>query len=332
MKSKKSLNWKAFIAVLFTLCILSTLFITGVNAEEYTEVQLTVQQIIRSEEESMFELFEAFQEPIEDFSYLLTPLSVSHPMPENSSKHGHVFHIRGTEKRSVDYITFNRPGHYKYKLSCIDSPPSYTVDTQEYEISVVILDDMSSYVLLYNEENEKVDGLSFIHSLGAEFSSTINISGTIKWHHTTRDNRYTNPTSKRPNSITLYVYADDVVVLQRVITAGDDWSWSINMDMFAEDGHFITYRVDESTISDYNKWVDGFDLINEYSPGASTDDLVEIDPPSGSNWSTGSKPITGDNSPLILFITLLCISGFVMLIVLLFLYINRFRPKTKQNL
>jgi len=107
----------------------------------------------------------------------------------------------------------------------------------------------------------------------------IIISGYKAWHH---HNRYTNeyvPENIRPRSITLIVLADGVAIIRKTISAADNWSWSIEVDKYADDGHEIVYTVDEAIIYNYRKWVQGYNIINEYSPGDNTEEFPDDEPP-----------------------------------------------------
>ena len=94
----------------------------------------------------------------------------------------------------------------------------------------------------------------------------IIVSGKKTWNHGT------NPAANRPDSITLIIKADDVIVIQRLITTADHWAWSYKLPKYGRDGREITYTVNEARFEDYVKMVDGYNLANTYMPGHNTDE------------------------------------------------------------
>jgi len=103
-------------------------------------------------------------------------------------------------------------------------------------------------------------------------SEKILISGKKTWNHVDNPNVYW------PDSITLILKADGAVVLEKKITAADNWSWNIEAPKYAEDGHKIVYTVNEARIDDYAKYIKGYSIHNAYHPGWNTD-LPEPDVP-----------------------------------------------------
>ena len=166
----------------------------------------------------------------------------------------------------------------------------------------------------------------------------INIIGTKSWYHHIRNTNQYVPENQRPRSITLLLYADGELILQKTITAADNWYWSVEVDKYAEDGHEIVYTVDESVIYNYRKWVivttDGYNIINEYSPGDNTEDIPDVPPPLGppdegpdvpyTRDFPEDGPKTNDDSNMQLWIMLIVAGSIGLLAVLIIMNSKRF--------
>ena len=91
---------------------------------------------------------------------------------------------------------------------------------------------------------------------------TIDIKGTKTWN----DNN--NQDGKRPNKITIYLYAEDILVGSQEISGEEtnEWEYSFaNLPRYC-DGQEIVYTVDESEVEGYTKNVDGYNITNTHTP------------------------------------------------------------------
>lgn len=71
---------------------------------------------------------------------------------------------------------------------------------------------------------------------------------------------------KRPDSITIRLYADGEFVTAKTVGEADGWAWTFdNLDRFAN-GKLINYTITEDAIEDYNAVVDGFNVTNTHTP------------------------------------------------------------------
>ena len=105
----------------------------------------------------------------------------------------------------------------------------------------------------------EVNGYNITNTHTAE---TIEIKGTKTWE----DNN--NQDGKRPNKITIYLYADDIQVGSQEISGEgtNEWEYSFtNLPRYCE-GHEIIYTVDESEVEGYTKNVDGYNITNTHTP------------------------------------------------------------------
>ena len=104
----------------------------------------------------------------------------------------------------------------------------------------------------------KVDGYDVTNSYDPEMIDEI--AGSKTWV----DND--NQDGKRPESITIRLYADGVEVASKVVTAEDGWTWSFtNLPKF-NDGVEIVYTIAEDAVEDYITSVEGFNVINSHDP------------------------------------------------------------------
>ena len=88
----------------------------------------------------------------------------------------------------------------------------------------------------------------------------ISISGSKTWDDAD------NQDGKRPESITVRLFADGTEVTSKTVTANDNWSWSFeNLDKY-KDGTEIVYTISEDTVADYTTVVDGYNITNTHTP------------------------------------------------------------------
>ena len=91
--------------------------------------------------------------------------------------------------------------------------------------------------------------------------ATTEVSGSKTWDDANDQD------GKRPDSITIRLYANGKQVDTQTVTAKDDWKWSFtNLPKYA-DGKEITYTITEDTVPGYTSEVDGYNVTNSYTPG-----------------------------------------------------------------
>ena len=91
--------------------------------------------------------------------------------------------------------------------------------------------------------------------------ATTEVSGSKTW-----DDKG-DQDGKRPDSITIRLYADGKQVDNVTVTAENDWKWSFKNLPEYENGSKITYTITEDTVPGYTTNVDGFNVTNSYTPG-----------------------------------------------------------------
>ena len=106
-----------------------------------------------------------------------------------------------------------------------------------------------------------VDGYNITNTHTPE--KTI-ISGSKTWN----DNN--NQDGKRPESITVRLFADGTEVTSKEVTANDNWSWSFtDLDKY-NSGTEIVYTISEDEVADYTTVVNGYDVTNTHTPEKTT--------------------------------------------------------------
>ena len=106
-----------------------------------------------------------------------------------------------------------------------------------------------------------VNGYDVTNTYDAE---TVDVSGDKTW------NDSDNQDGKRPESITIRLYANGVEVAHKVVTAADNWHWDFSDLPKYEDGKEIVYTITEDAIDGYTSMVSGSDVTNTYTPDKTT--------------------------------------------------------------
>ena len=87
---------------------------------------------------------------------------------------------------------------------------------------------------------------------------TVDVSGDKTWSDSD------NQDGKRPESITIRLYANGVEVAHKVVTAADNWHWDFSDLPKYEDGKEIVYTITEDPVEGYTSTVNGYDVTNTY--------------------------------------------------------------------
>lgn len=246
--------------------------------------------------------------PETQFAFLLKGESGA-PMPEGSNESTKVVTMNGSGEAELGEITFIKAGVYTYTLSELNGgAEGWTYDNTVYTLTVTVTEQDGglavSHTLVKNGETAATAVFTNTYETPKPIEDTVVVAGQKTWHHGD------NPADKQPNAIIVQVYADGTLLVQRQVTQQDNWQYSFELPKYAADGHQIVYTIDEADVPGYDKVVDGYDLINTYSPGASGN--------SGSPLETDSPPSTGDNTNLWLPLVMMFLSltGFIVTVLL----------------
>ena len=129
-----------------------------------------------------------------------------------------------------------------------------------------------TYVDFYvGEENGKIeDDIDFETVLVK--SQTVDINGTKTW------NDEGNKDKTRPEKITIYLLANGKQVDAKEVSEKDGWKYSFTgLAKYDDNKQEIKYTVDESEVEKYTKQINGYDIVNTYTPdNPPTPETVDI--------------------------------------------------------
>jgi len=213
-------------------------------------------------------------------------------------------------------VTLNAAGGWTYVWAGLDKNAVWTVD----EPSVP-----SGYSRVIS--GDAINGFTITNtkSGGQNPNETVTVSGKATWNYGDA------PASARPTSMVVVVRADGAVILQKQVTAADNWAWSFILPKYAADGHEIRYTVDEVQIDGYAKQVSGYNIINTYAPPKQNNIPGNNTPsaPAGIRNPEDGNAKTGDTSNAALW--LLTLTAGLLGVVILTLWrlraAKRYRPK-----
>ena len=134
--------------------------------------------------------------------------------------------------------------------------------------------------IVYTVEETAVDGYDTVITGNAETGFTITNSHTpavtaFSGSKTWDDNN--DQDGRRPDSITIRLYANGEQTEVRTVTAEDDWAWTFENLPKYENGKEIIYTITEDPVSDYQSEIYGMNVTNSYTPG-------QINIPVTKNW------------------------------------------------
>ncbi|MDE7250166.1 MAG: Cna B-type domain-containing protein, partial [Lachnospiraceae bacterium] len=135
---------------------------------------------------------------------------------------------------------------------------TYTLTETNAEGTPVSFESGFPYKVTYTSQNITVNSKEVQTATITNTYETTSVSGSKTW------NDDENNDGKRPESITIRLWADGVEVKSETVTAGTSWSWNFtNLPKYA-DGKEIKYTVTEDPVTNYTTKVDGYDVINTH--------------------------------------------------------------------
>ena len=116
------------------------------------------------------------------------------------------------------------------------------------------------------EENGKKEDDTDFETVVIKAPETIDVSGTKTW------NDEGNKDKTRPEKITIYLLANGTQVDAKEISEKDGWRYSFTgLAKYDDNNQEIKYTVDESEVEKYTKQVNGYDIVNTYTPPETID-------------------------------------------------------------
>lgn len=114
----------------------------------------------------------------------------------------------------------------------------------------------------------EIDGFDIINMYVPQYT---NIAGSKTWND---DN---NRDGMRPESITIYLLADGVIIDSDTVTAADGWAWNFtDLPLYRNGNTKIEYTIEEKAVDNYISEIDGFNVINTYVPEKTSIGVVKV--------------------------------------------------------
>lgn len=132
--------------------------------------------------------------------------------------------------------------------------------------------------ILYTVEEITVDGYeteisgdmeSGFTITNTHVPETITVSGSKTWDDEDDQD------GKRPDEITIRLYANGVEVSSQTVTAEEQWRWSFDELPKYEQGVEIQYTVSEDAVEDYSTTYDGYNVTNSYTPSKTSVTVIK---------------------------------------------------------
>ena len=165
-----------------------------------------------------------------------------------------------------DSLQFTNVGNYIYTIAETDNKENGVIyDKTQYRVIIEVKvnnegDLTASKSVKKIVKGEESNDSQILFSNIYE-TPTININGSKTWD----DNN--NQDGNRPSSITVKLLANGTKVASKEVTARDNWKYSFTDLPKYENGTAINYTVTEDAVADYSTTINGYDIINTYTPG-----------------------------------------------------------------
>ena len=105
----------------------------------------------------------------QEFTYVLEAMESENPLPIGSVDNRYFFVIKGSQKMSLETLTFTEVGEYRYQLRLaeIKTDKAFTCDQEVYELTVYVTENsgvVRAYAMAVNKAGLKNDELRFTHN------------------------------------------------------------------------------------------------------------------------------------------------------------------------
>lgn len=192
--------------------------------------------------------------------------------------------------QEMERVTLTEAINWEYTWTNLDSSHEYTVDEP------VVPDGYTS-----ETKQTALSDFEIVNTFGEPEPSTpqtVTISGRKIWNHGIA------PAYAQPAAVTVYIKNGDTIMKELLITANDNWSYSVTLPRFDQNHQEIHYTIDEKNIPNYEKIIDNYNIINTYIP------KTPINPNNPTQPSQPGQPTTtGDNMNILLWLLVMILSG-----------------------
>ena len=221
--------------------------------------------------------------PDENFQFTLARAEgnekTSETLPETESL---TVSVKKGETGSFGEITYTEAGEYWYTIKETKGrTPGMSYDTNAKYAKVVVTEETDGNLSAKVTYSATKDGATENSLTVTNTYEVVSVPITKTWND---DN---NRDGKRPDSITVNLFADGTKIKSQKITAADNWKYEFkNLPKYAN-GKEIVYKVTEDEVTGYTTSVSGdmekgFTITNRYTP-----ETVQV---AGSkNWNDSSN-------------------------------------------
>lgn len=166
-------------------------------------------------------------------------------------------------KNWIEIGEHNRPEVITVNILEDEEAVNLTKELEKSEWDYLFIDhrEYSNRLSEYNEKIKEVmlppnyDEAIFSHYNPSEIEIEIEINGQKIW--------LDNESEKRPESIVLYLYANDEVVDRQVVRKSEHWRYRFtNIPLYDADRNLIDYQIEEREIEGYETSYEGWNIIN----------------------------------------------------------------------
>ncbi len=180
-----------------------------------------------------------------------------------------------TKKNSVDGdVTFDPIAYTEkdagktYTYTIVEALPDAPECGMEYDLMVVTI------TVTVEDAGDGTLKVTPVYSDDTEFNNNydpekVNVFGKKNW-----DDNY-DQDGKRPESITIRLFADGVEIDHKVVTEADGWVWGFTDLMKYDDWVEIEYSVKEDPVPGYDTSVDGYNVTNTHEPSKISIDVLK---------------------------------------------------------
>ncbi len=180
-----------------------------------------------------------------------------------------------TKKNAVDGdVTFDPIAYTEkdagktYTYTIVEALPDAPECGMEYDLMVVTI------TVTVEDAGDGTLKVTPVYSDDTEFNNNydpekVNVFGKKNW-----DDNY-DQDGKRPESITIRLFADGVEIDHKVVTEADGWVWGFTDLMKYDDWVEIEYSVKEDPVPGYDTSIDGYNVTNTHEPSKISIDVLK---------------------------------------------------------
>lgn len=196
----------------------------------------------------------------EQFSFRLIPANALTPMPKKGGEIAIATKDHPIAEFGKIYLNLGI-GTYHYRIQeIVDNTPGIVYDTTAYPVTVQVSADNNGdgyleVAVTYGENGTEL-------KVKNEYRP-VSVSGSKTWDDDNDRDR------KRPDSITIHLFADGVEKASKAVTAADNWSWEFTDLPMHKNNNLndkIKYTITEDPVEGYTTQVNGYNVTNSYTP------------------------------------------------------------------